>query len=182
MTEKIAQQVHVDAPWKIPPRAWWEILKRVYASLGSNNVGLLAAGVAYYAFLLIAPLFAAVVLTYGLSGDPAMVGRHMQAIIAVVPTDAAKLINDQLLGVVSTAKPAIGFGLLTALAIAVYGATRAASAVMQSLNIVYGQLERRNIFAFYRVSLGITCSAVLVVVAGVFTATVIGLIQKFLTD
>lgn len=53
---------------------------------------------------------------------------------------------------------------------------------MQSLNIVYGQLERRNIFAFYRVSLGITCSAVLVVVAGVFTATVIGLIQKFLTD
>lgn len=182
MTEKIAQQVHVDAPWKIPPRAWWEILKRVYASLGSNNVGLLAAGVAYYAFLSIAPLFAAVVLTYGLFGDPAMVGRHMQAIIAVVPADAAKLINDQLLGVVSTAKPAIGFGLLTALAIAVYGATRAASAVMQSLNIVYGQLERRNIFAFYRVSLGITCSAVLVVVAGVFTATVIGLIQKFLTD
>lgn len=181
MTAQIAQQVHVDAPWKIPPRAWWEILRRVYAALSGNHIGLLAAGVAYYAFLSIAPLLAAVVLTYGLVGDPAVVGRHMQAIITVVPSDAARLINDQLLGVVNTAKPAMGLGLFVALALAVYGATRAASAIMEALNIVYGLKEGRTIFAFYRVSMGITCSAVLVVVAGVFTATIIGLIQNWLT-
>ncbi|MDI1297501.1 MAG: YihY/virulence factor BrkB family protein [bacterium] len=182
MTDRVAQQVHVDAPWKIPPRAWWEILKRVYAALSGNHIGLLAAGVAYYAFLSIAPLLAAVVLTYGLFGDPSMVGRHMQAIISVVPADAASLINDQLLGVVSTRKPAIGFGLLLALAIAVYGATRAASAIMEALNIVYGEKEGRNILIFYRTSMGITFSAVLVVVVGVFTATVIGLLQDVLTN
>ena len=88
MTETIAQQVHVDAPWKIPPRAWWEILKRVYAAMSANHLGLLSAGVAYYAFLSIAPLLAAVVLTYGLVGDPQIVARHMQAIITVVPADA----------------------------------------------------------------------------------------------
>lgn len=182
MTQKVAQQVHVDAPWKIPPRAWWEILKRVYGALSDHHVGLLAAGVAYYAFLSIAPLLAAVVLTYGLFGDPALVGRHMQAVITVVPADAAGLINDQLLGVVNTRKPAIGFGLLLALAIAVYGATRAASAIMEALNIVYGQKEGRNILRFYRTSMGITFSAVLVVVVGVFTATIIGLLQDFLTN
>ncbi|MEC3910556.1 YihY/virulence factor BrkB family protein [Sphingobium sp. CR2-8] len=182
MTQQVAQQVHVDAPWKIPPKAWWEILKRVYTGLGDHHVGLLAAGVAYYAFLSIAPLLAAVVLTYGLFGDPAIVSRHMQAIITVVPADAAGLINDQLLGVVSTRKPAIGFGLLLALTIAVYGATRAASAIMEALNIVYEQKEGRNILHFYRTSMGITFSAVLVVVVGVFTATVIGLLQDFLTN
>src|SRR5690606_36078933 len=140
---------------------WWEILKRVYGGLSANHVGLLAAGVAYYAFLSIAPLLAAVVLTYGLVGDPQMVGRHMQAIIAVAPSDAASLINEQLLGVVNTPKPAIGFGLFLALGLAVYGATRAASAIMEALNIVYGQKEGRGIFAFYRVSMGITFSAVL---------------------
>ncbi|MFZ2998141.1 YihY/virulence factor BrkB family protein [Sphingobium sp.] len=181
MTERVAQQVHVHAPWKIPPRAWWEILKRVYTAMSANHIGLLAAGVAYYAFLSIAPLLGAVVLTYGLFGDPAMVGRHMQAIISVVPQDAAGLINDQLLGVVSTAKPAIGFGLLLALVLAIYGATRAASAIMESLNIVYGQKEGRNILRFYRTSMSITFSAVLVVVAGVLTATIIGLLQDFLT-
>jgi membrane protein len=182
MTQQVAQQVHVDAPWKIPPRAWWEIMKRVYGALSGNHVGLLAAGVSYYAFLSIAPLLAAVVLTYGLFGDPALVQRHMQAIISVVPADAASLINEQLLGVVNTRKPAIGFGLLLALAIAVYGATRAASAIMEALNIVYGQKEGRNILRFYRTSMGITCSAVLVVVVGVFTATIIGLLQDFLTN
>ena len=182
MTETIAQQVHVDAPWKIPPRAWWEILKRVYAAMSANHLGLLSAGVAYYAFLSIAPLLAAVVLTYGLVGDPQIVARHMQAIITVVPADAAQLINDQLLGMVSARKPAIWFGLFLALGLAVYGATRAASAIMEALNIVYAQKEGRNIFAFYRVSMGITFSAVLVVVAGVVTATIIGLLQKLLTN
>lgn len=182
MTDHVAQQVHVNAPWKIPPRAWWEILKRVWAALSSNHVGLLSAGVAYYAFLSIAPLLAAVALTYGLFGDPQMVSRHMQAIISVVPADAATLINDQLLGVVSEAKPAVGFGLAVALALAVYGATRAASAIMEALNIVYGSREGRSFLSSTRVSMGITFSAVLVMVAGVFTATIIGLVQNWLVS
>jgi membrane protein len=181
MTDRIAQQVHVDAPWKIPPRAWWEILKRVYAAMSGNHLGLLSAGVAYYAFLSIAPLLAAVVLTYGLIGDPSLVQRHMAAIITVVPSDAAQIINDQLIGVVSAAKGTTGLGLVMALALAVYGATRAATAIMEALNIVYASKESRGIIALYRVSMGITFSAVLVVVAGVITATIIGLVQKLLT-
>ena len=182
MTDRSAQQVHVDAPWKIPPRAWWEILKRVYGAMGTNHLSLLSAGVAYYAFLSIAPLLAAVVLTYGLIGDPSLVQRHMAAIITVVPQDAAPLINEQLLGVVSAAKGTTGLGLLLALGLAVYGATRASSAAMEALNIVYATKEARGIVSRYRVSIGITFSAVLVVVSGVITATVIALVQKLLTD
>ncbi|WP_367398591.1 YihY/virulence factor BrkB family protein [Sphingobium sp. OAS761] len=181
MKQPVAQQVHVDAPWKIPPRAWWEILKRVHVGMSANHLGLLSAGVAYYAFLSIAPLLAAVVLTYGLIGDPALVQRHMAAIITVVPADAARLINDQLIGVVSAAKGTTGLGLVLALGLAIYGATRAASAIMEALNIVYASRESRGIIAFYRVSMGITFSAVLVVVSGVVTATIIGLVQTLLT-
>ncbi|WP_445326765.1 YihY/virulence factor BrkB family protein [Sphingobium sp. AN558] len=173
----IAHEVHVNAPWKIPPRAWWEILKRVYTAMGANHLSLLAAGVAYYAFLSIAPLLAAVVLTYGLIGDPRLVADHMQSIITVVPQDAAKLIYDQLMAIVTTTKPAVGFGLLLALSLAVYGAMRAASAIIEALNIVYEEKEARSIFAFYRVSLGITFSSVMVVVVGVLTASVIGFLQ-----
>jgi len=158
-------------------RGWWEIAKRVYTALSANHLSLLSAGVAYYAFLSIAPLLTAVVLTYGLIGDPQMVAQHMRSIMTVVPADAAKLIYDQLMGFVSAAKPAIGLGLFVALALAVYGATRAASAVIEALNIVYEEKEARSFLAFYRVSMGITFSAVLVVVAGVVTATVIGFLQ-----
>lgn len=177
MIDRVKQQVHVDAPWQIPARGWWEILKRVYAKLGANHLSLLAAGVAYYAFLSIAPLLLAVVLTYGLIGDPALVAEHVRSLITVVPREAAKLIFDQLLAIVTTTKPAVGFGLLLALAFAVYGATRAASATIEALNVVYEEKEARSIFAFYRVSLGITFSAVLVVVVGVFTASVLGFLE-----
>lgn len=177
MTTAVAQQVHVNAPWKIPARGWWEIMKRVWTAMSANHLGLLSAGVAYYAFLSIAPLLTAVVLTYGLVGDPQLVADHMRSIITVVPQDAAKLIYDQLLSMVTATKPAVGFSLVLALLLAVYGAMRAASAIIEALNIVYKEEEARSIFAFYRVSMGITFSAVLVVVAGVVTASIIGFLQ-----
>ena len=177
MTDTVAQQVHVDAPWKIPPRGWWEVLKRVYGKTSANHLSLLSAAVAYYAFLSIAPLLLAVVLTYGLIGDPQLVAENVRSLITVVPREAAKLIFDQLMAIVTTTKPAVGFGLLIALAFAVYGATRASSATIEALNIIYEEKEARSIFSFYRVSLGITFSAVLVVVVGVLTASVIGFLE-----
>ena len=177
MTDIVAQQVHADAPWRIPPRGWWEILKRVYGKLSANHISLLSAGVAYYAFLSIAPLLLAVVLTYGLIGDPQLVADNVRSLITVVPQEAAKLIYEQLMAIVTTTKPAVGLGLLVALAFAVYGATRASSATIEALNIIYEQTEARSIFAFYRVSLGITFSAVLVVIVGVLTASVIGFLE-----
>jgi len=173
----VSHEVHAEAPWQIPARGWWEILKRVCAAMSTNHLSLLAAGVAYYAFLSIAPLFAAIVLTYGLIGDPRMVAEHMQSIINVVPEDAAKLIYDQLMSMVSAAKPAIGLGLFVAIAFAIYGATRASSAIIEALNIVYEEKEARGFFSFYRVSIGITFSAVLVVIVGVLTASVIGFLE-----
>jgi membrane protein len=177
MTERVAEQVHADAPWQIPARGWWEILKRVYARIGTNHLSLLAAGVAYYAFLSIAPLLLAIVLTYGLIGDPQLVADNVRSIITVVPREAAKLIFDQLMAIVTTTKPAAGFGLLFALAFAVYGATRASSATIEALNIVYEEKEARSFLSFYRVSLGITFSAVLVVVVGVLAASVLGFLE-----
>ena len=177
MTDTVAQQVHVDAPWKIPPRGWWEVLKRVYGKTSANHLSLLSAAVAYYAFLSIAPLLLAIVLTYGLIGDPQLVAENVRSLITVVPREAAKLIFDQLMAIVTTTKPAVGFGLLIALAFAVYGATRASSATIEARNIIYEEKESRSIFSFYRVSLGITFSAVLVVVVGVLTASVIGFLE-----
>src|SRR3546814_7874376 len=82
-------------PWRHPWRAWRAIFKRIYVMNGYHNLSLMAAGVAFYAFLSFVPLLGAVVMTYGLVADPATVAQHMQAIIELVPSDAAALIQDQ---------------------------------------------------------------------------------------
>jgi membrane protein len=89
-------------PWSMPRSAWIQVVKRVYVMIGFHELGLLAAGLAFFVFLAITPLIAAIVMVYGLVGDPAAVQEQMQAIVNVVPVEAAKLIQEQLLQIVTT--------------------------------------------------------------------------------
>ena len=113
------------APTQMSRLAWREILGRVWVKTGTDNIGLLAAGVAFYGFLSIVPMLGALIMTYGLIADPSTIADHMRTIIGLVPRDAAKLILDQIINLVTTASGKKGLGLLIALMISLYGATRA---------------------------------------------------------
>jgi membrane protein len=52
------------SPLQMPASAWSAILKRVWFKTGTDNIGLMAAGVAFYSFLSIVPLFGALIMTY----------------------------------------------------------------------------------------------------------------------
>jgi membrane protein len=93
--------------------------------------------------------------------------------MSVVPKDAAKLILDQLLAVVTTSAGKTGFGLILALFFAIYGATRASSAIMAALNVIYQQEEDRSIVKTTLISFGIIVGAVVAVVAGLLAASVL---------
>ena len=97
-------------PWHHPWLAWKAIFGRIYSMTGYHNLSLMAAGVAFYAFLSFVPLLGAVVMTYGLVADPATVAQHMQKIFELVPADAARLIQDQLINVTSEAPAAASSG------------------------------------------------------------------------
>lgn len=167
-----------DGPLALPRHAWREVLGRVWTKLGYDNISLLAAGVAFYAFLSIVPLLGALVMTYGLVADPTTIADHMKAIIGVVPKDAAKLILDQLLSLVSTASTKKGVGLLVALLISLYGATRASGAIIGALNVVYEQHEQRNIFRTTLISFAMIVGAVLVAIVGLLAASALALVGK----
>lgn len=148
-------------------------LGRLWKKMGTENIGLMAAGVAFYCFLSLVPLLGAVILTYGLVADPSTVAGHIREIMSVVPKDAAKLILDQLLAVVTTSAGKTGFGLILALFFAIYGATRASSAIMAALNVIYQQEEDRSIVKTTLISFGIIVGAVVAVVAGLLAASVL---------
>ena len=127
------------SPAQVPPQGWWQVLKRTYVESGNDNLGLIAAGVAFYGFLAMVPLLGAMVLTYGLVVDPQEVAKHMQAITAMVPHDAATLIDEQLKNVVLTATGKKGLGLALALVLAGCGAGRGAGAFVAALSVAYGR-------------------------------------------
>ncbi len=144
---------------------WGRTLLRVWRSSGNDDLGIMAAGVAYYGFLTLVPALGAVVLTYGLVTDPGEVASQMRAIVQHVPAEAAKLIDDQLTSVVQTATGKKGLGLALALVLALYGAMKGAAAVVTALNAAYEVEEDRSFVRKTLINAAITVGAVLVAVA-----------------
>lgn len=139
---------------------WLDILKRTYAKASADNLGLIAAGVAFYTFLGLVPLLAALVLTYGLVVNPAEAAKHIGDLTAMVPEAAAGLIADQLDGIVKTSADKKGLGLLLALGLSLYSAMKGAGAIITALNVVYGATEARTFFRLLGLRAAMTVATV----------------------
>ena len=145
-------------------KEWRDVLVRTWKEAGDDNVGLLAAGVAFYAFLAFVPLLAATVLVYGLAAEPETVAKHIRELFGVLPEDAAALIGDQLKSLTDSPDAAKGWSLVVALALAIYGASKGSGAIVTALNIAYEVKDGRGFIKSTLLSLGMTVGALLVLV------------------
>lgn len=161
------------SPWAMPWPAWKQILQRTWTESADDNIGLIAAGVAFYGFLAITPLLGATVLTYGIFAAPDTVIRHMQALAALLPEAAAISIGQQLLELVQTSDGRKGLGVVIALGIALFGARNGAAAILTALNIAYEEKETRG---FIRLTLTALAFTAAIVVAAIVAAAVFALL------
>jgi membrane protein len=149
------------SPWAVPALGWKDVLLRSWREAGQDNISLIASGVAFCAVLAIVPMLGAIVLSYGLVATGETVIANVQSLTAMMPTEAAKLIGEQLAKLVATSDDKKGLGLIIALAIALYGAMKGASAIVTALNIAYDEEETRGFVKLNLVALAITAGAVL---------------------
>lgn len=165
-------------PIRWPARSEWRaVLVRTFREAGDDNVGLLAAGVAFYGFLAFVPLLAATVLVYGLVADPPTVAEHIRALFGVLPRDAAALIGDQLKAMTDTPDAAKGWSLVVALALAVYGASKGSGAIVTALNIAYEVKESRGFVKTTLLGLAMTVGALIVLLIAAAAISVMGWVE-----
>jgi membrane protein len=170
----------VHSPWALPAGGWKDVLKRTWAETGRDNVGLIAAGVAFYGFLALVPLLGVTVLSYGLIADQQTVIADVNRLAAVMPADAATLVGEQLMNVVKSSDGKKGFGLLLALALALFGARNGAGAVITALNIAYEEEEKRGFIKVNLLALGITAAAVIVALVAALAIAALGKLEALL--
>jgi len=169
-----------ESPWGMPLQAWKEVALRTWRESTSDNVGLVAAGVAFYSFLALVPLLGAIVLSYGLVAEPRTVIEHMQSLTSVMPADAARLIGEQLMNVVKTSGEKKGWGVLAALAIALFGARNGAGSVIAALNIAYEEEETRGFIKVNLLSLAMTVAAVVIAILALIAIAALGYLHEVL--
>jgi membrane protein len=161
----------------MPRQAWFAVVRRTWAEASDDNIGLVAAGVAFYGFLALVPMLGATVLLYGIFAEVDTVISHVTRLMSIMPTDIALLVGEQLLSVVTASSGKKGFGLLIALGVALFGARNAAGAIVTALNIVYEQKETRGFVRVNILSLTITAAAVTTVVAGLLGVAALGFVH-----
>ncbi|MCF8707413.1 YihY/virulence factor BrkB family protein [Rhizorhapis sp. SPR117] len=169
------------AQWHLPASAWWSVMKRIYVMNDFYNLPMLAAGVAFFAFLAVVPFIASIVLIYGLIGDPQTVAKSLNIARDFVPEEVMHILAEQLMEIVTTSATAKGFGLGIALGLSLYGAMRAATAMIKALNIIYEEYETRNIIRTTGVALGITVGMVSVAIIGLIAISWFGYVSIFLS-
>jgi membrane protein len=168
-------------PVRWPAAAQWRaVLVRTWKEASDDNVGFLAAGIAFYAFLAFVPLLASVVLVYGLAADPQTVAEHIGKLFATLPRDAAALIADQLKSLTASPKSAKGISLVIALALALYGASKGAGGVVTALNIAYELKEDRGFVKTTLLTLAMTVGGLLVILLAVGAISASALVENLL--
>ncbi len=149
------------APWQIPWAGWKDILWRVYASVNDNRLLAVAGGVAFYSLLAIFPAVAAFVSLYGLIADASTIDAHLSLAAGVFPAGAVELLHEQITRIAAKGDAKLGLGFLTGLAVAIWSANAGMKAIIDALNVVYDEKEKRSFVKLNLLSLLFTVVAIL---------------------
>ncbi|HWI43283.1 MAG TPA: YihY/virulence factor BrkB family protein [Nocardioides sp.] len=156
-----------ESPTDIPKRGWFQIVKRAWREAKSDQVPLLAAGVAFYSFMAMFPALIAAVMLYGLVRDPADVQQQIQSLSDTLPSDAANLLTTQLEAITATSSGSLGLGLLISLLLALWSASGGVGNIMSAVNIAYDEEENRGFVKRKLLSLGLTLAAIVFMVVAI---------------
>jgi membrane protein len=158
------------APWQIPIAGWRDILVRTYQQIDEDRLLATAAGVVFYGLLATFPAVSALVSSYGLFADPATIAGNLQGLSFMLPDGSFSIIQDQIARIAAKGHAALGFTFMIGLLMAIWSANAGMKAIIDALNVVYEEREKRGFIRLNVVSLTLTVGAlasILIMVAAV---------------
>ncbi len=164
-------------PAEIPARGWKDVLLRVKDEVGSDNLSIVSAGVAFFALLAIFPGITALVTLYGLVTDPAQVEPQLAPLRDLLPANAFDIIASQTRQVASAATSSLSLGLVVSLSLAIWSANAGTKSMITALNIAYGEHEKRGFFVLNLWSLAFTVAAILFMIVALTVVAAVPAVQ-----
>lgn len=131
-------------PGDIPPRGWWQVVRRGAKAAKADNASILAAGVAFFGFLAIFPALIAALMLYGLIADPSQVAAQAQRLTNALPRSAGQVVSDQLTAATGAGGAALTVGVVLALLAALWSTSSGVSNLMTAINLAYDEDEDRG--------------------------------------
>ena len=132
------------------PALWWRAVQHVLHLMDEKNLGLIAAGVAFYAILAVFPGLAATIALWGIIGDPALALEQLEEFRAVIPADVYRLLAGQLVKLATTDGLTLGWASVLSFGFALWSARAGVAALMRGLNAIYDAPNRTGLSQYVR--------------------------------
>lgn len=154
-----------SSPLRVEASEWRQVLIGVKDEIKSDNVPIVAAGVAFFALLATVPALVALVSLYGLVADPADIAGQVNEWMAAAPSAVRTMVTDQLESIAAGSGGSLGVGFAVGLVAALWTASSGMKQLIGAHNMVYDCSESRGFLKLRGLSLALTAGAVLFVVA-----------------
>ena len=143
-------------PLQIPWAGWKDILWRTYVRTGDDRLLATAAGVVFFGLLAVFPAITALVSSYGLFADPSTIGANLQSLALMLPEGSFQIVQDQVARVLDKGNTALGATFLFGFGLAIWSANAGVKAIIDALNVVYEEREKRGFIRLNLLSLTFT--------------------------
>jgi membrane protein len=158
---------------------WLGFLRKVSKAIDRDHLPIAAAGVAFFLMLGIFPGLAALFSVYGWLSDPIEIERQLQDESGVLPHEVHQIMLSQLQMVAGDNKTA-GLGTILSLIFAIWAGSYAMRGLIQGLNIVFRQSEKRKFISLQVASLVLTILLLLVISSAIFLIAIIPVYVRML--
>jgi Virulence factor BrkB len=148
------------APLQIPWRGWKDIFVRTYQEIQNDRLLALATGVVFYSLVALFPAIAAGVSSYALFANAATIGKHLSIAADIVPAGTLDMLGEEITRIAAKSEGKLTFGFVLGLGIALWSANAGMKAIVDALNIIYDEDEKRGLIWLNVVSLFFTICAI----------------------
>lgn len=151
----------------------------VWLRASKAEIGLIAAGIAFFGFLAIFPALIAIITIWGFAADPNMVQTQLDLAQNYLPSEAFDLLYGQVQRILATNSRSLGLATLASTAFALWSARAGVGALISGVNAVHG-LPGRNGIRHVLQAFVLTLVLIGLVLSGMMLAVVVPLIIGFL--
>jgi len=102
-----------------------------------HNLTLVAAGVAFYAFLAFVPALVAFISIYGLVADPSDVARQVQDVASALPKEVQDFLVFQLTSITNANRAGVSITLVIAIVLALWSASGGMAALITGVHVAH---------------------------------------------
>ena len=165
-----------SSPVEIPLSGWRDVGWRVYAEIQNDRLLAVAAGVVFYGLLALFPAITALVSSYALFAEAGTIGKHLAFASALMPAGPYGLVEEQVTRIAQGSNGGLSIAFMLGLLLAIWSANAGMKAMIDALNVIYGETEERSFIRLNLLSLAMTLGGLVFLLLAIATVIVLPLV------